>query len=365
MLQFTVLMLAVVVFGSGLYIWARIQLPEWAERDKLFSSPKLGRIKARRRAGRIIRFYGNLVGKGWHVDTVTGKLVEGEQPVPVSHWWSKFGTYFIGFDDVYTYKIARGAKEDEKGNLTYDEVEASSIYFEGNYPLEAVLNTSDGLRLRVKLLLKTTTVDAAKALSLPISWTIPVFAAVLAATRDFVGARPVEMLITSQNEGGKAVIKAVHLENSGFAKLIRSLNNDKKGNISLSQVCGQRIDAVNVIDLDFADDKTRDQYNAPYAAHQVAQTEVQNAEAYATARKTRSDADAAASVAQALVIENITEAEANGMRKKVAAMGNDPKAAAPVLTAEQHAKMQNLGTLVNSDRAVPAYNISNNKIIKP
>lgn len=334
------------VLAYGLYLLGKVFIPKLAENDVFFSSPKLGRIKARRRSGRIVSFIDNLVGKGKHVDKDTGKIKRKEEP-PTGFWWKLFGVRFIGLDDVYKYRIATEAIEDNKGELSYTEVEASSIYLEGSYPLTAILMTSDGVRLKVKLQLKLSTVDAAKALSLPISWTILVFAAVLGASRDFFGAREVETLIKAQNEGDKVKIGSNDIENSGFVDLILSLNTPKAGNIPLGKTCGQHINAINLVDIDFADEDTKKAFSAPFEARKAAQKTLEDAKTQADATIIKSEATlkAAKNTADARIITG--KAEATVYDEKNKALGGDPKATADVMMAELRGPQDKVTTFAN------------------
>jgi regulator of protease activity HflC (stomatin/prohibitin superfamily) len=341
------------IFLYGLYLLARIYVPKLAENDTFFSSPKLGRIKARRRSGRIVQFIDNLVGKNKHVNPDTGKIEPGEIR-PTGFWWDRFGVHFIGLDDIYEYKIATEATEGDDGQLKYKEDQASSIFLEGSHLIAAILLTKDGVRLRVKLQLKLTTLDAAKALSLPISWTIPVFAAVLGASRDFFGAREAGELISAQNEGDKVSVNTQVIANSGFVELIRNLNTST-GNLSLAEICGQHIDAVNVVDIDFADKATEEAFWAPFVAEEEAQKQIKDAEAYAQAVKIKSEADLAAAKNIAAAILEKGEAEAKVYGQKHTAMGGkDAQATSEVLVAEKQGTLDKLTTHVRGGPTVTA-----------
>ncbi len=326
--KFTVLDVAMLVgIVYGMYLWGRIQIPVWAEKDGFFCSPKLGRIKARRRAGRIISFLDNLVGKGKHVNKDTGKIEPGEVP-PTGFWWNLFGVQYIGLDDVYSYSIATEAAEGADGELAYKTEMASSIYYENSFPLVAILMTKDGIRLKVKFRLKMTTRDAAKALSLPISWSIPVFAAVYAASRDFFGARKTMKLITLQNERGRLNVRTKVAETSEFIELILSLNETGVGNISLEDICGQHIDAVSIVDIDFFDEATRALFNAPFAAAQKAQEVV---------LKSEGDLKAADNTAQATTKKG--EAVNAVLANRLIALGGDSEAVAEIEVADRQVGM--------------------------
>jgi regulator of protease activity HflC (stomatin/prohibitin superfamily) len=346
-----------VILPFGLYLLGRIFIPILAEKDTFFSSPKLGRIKARRRGGRIVGFYGNLLRKGKFVNKETGRIETGEQNSK-SFFWIIFGAYFIGLDEVYNYIIAVEANEDDKGQLHYIEKEASSIFLEGSYSLSATFITKDGVRLKVKLLLKLSTVDVTKALSLPISWTIPVFGAVLGASRDFFGARNIKTLISTQNEGGRGIIE---INGSEYIQKILALNIPQTGNVSLEEMCGQNIDAINIVDIDFADEETKKAFSAPFIAEQLAQGQVKEAEAFANALAIRSNAErlAANNVAAAITAKGNAEADVYG--KKCENLGGDAKAAAQVITAEKQSEMENLTTLVNGGGSTVTIPINNKK----
>jgi hypothetical protein len=324
-------MVALGVLLCGLYLLGRVFIPELAEADSFFSSPKLGRIKAKRRSGKIVGFIDNLVGKNRYVNKNTGKIENGEREIN-NLCWRFFGAIFIGLDEIYKYKIAVEAEEDGDGNIKYIEKEASSIFLDGSYPLTTVLVTRDGVRLKVKLQLKLTTLDASKALSLPISWTIPVFTGVLGKSRSFVGSKNTMTLISSQNEGSVEGIDLDEKVNSDLIREILSLNKPTLGNISLADMCGQRIDAINITYIGFADIETERDYLAPFVA-----------ERKATATTLTGNA------------------EAEVYQKKHTSLGGNPGATAQVITAERHSTMSGLTTLVNGGNAVMAIPTENKK----
>jgi hypothetical protein len=335
----------VVVILFGLYLCARVYIPELAEKDVFFTSPKLGRIKARRRSGRIICFIDNLYGKGRHTNKITGKVEDGEI-LPHGFWWTLFGVRFIGLDQIYTYRIAISADSGIDGTIHYGEKEASSIFLEGSYPVTAILITRDGIRLKVSIQLKLTTLDAAIGLSHPNSWTIIVFADVLGKTRNFFGARNVEEIISSSNDGMAITISSDKIQQLGYEQEILGLNDRKIDKISLAERCGQRIDTVNIIDIDFADEETRRAFSAPFIAKQESQRRIKEAEADAVAIAIRSEAAKNAATNNADAIRAVGGAEAEVYEEKCRSLGGDPHAAAQVLVAEKHSTMTQLGTLV-------------------
>jgi hypothetical protein len=329
-----------------LYPFCRVFIPVLGAKDAFFSTPKLGRVKARGRGGKIVGFFDNIIGKNKHVNKLTGKIEDGEV-LPNNFWWNNFGAHYIGLDEIYRYQIATEAIENENYELKYEIKDASSIFIEGSYPLTAYFVTKDGVRLKIKLQLKLTTLDVAKALSLPLSWTIPVFATVLASSRDFFGSRTTKMLIATPNEGRNGNTDSHEFRNSDYINQILSLNEPKIGNVSLEQLCGQRIDAVNIIDIDFVDKETREAFYAPFVAEQKAEKQVMEALAYARTVKIKSEADSLAAENIALAKTKIGTAEADVYAKKHVGLGNDSKATAQVVTAEKQSEMQNITTLVN------------------
>jgi hypothetical protein len=327
----TINTVALGILLCGLYLLGRVFIPELAEADSFFSSPKLGRIKAKRRGGKIIGFIDNLVGKNRSVNKNTGKIENCEQETN-NLCWKLFGAIFIGLDEIYKYKIAIEAEEDGDGNIKYLEKEASSIFIEGSYPLTTVLVTRDGVRLKVKFQLKLSTLDASKALSLPVSWTIPVFTAVLGKSRSFVGSKNTITLISSQHEGSLEGIDLDEKVNSDLIKEILSLNKPAFGNISLADMCGQYIDAVNITYVGFADKETEKDFLAPFVA-----------ERKATATTLMGNAEAAV------------------YEKKHSSLGSNPGATAQVIAAERHSTMSGLTTLVNGGKTVMAIPVENKK----
>ncbi len=324
-----------VFLPTGLYLCGRVFIPVLAEKDTFFSSPKLGRIKARKRGGRIVSFFGNIVGKDRHVNQQTGRVEIGEF-ISRNFYWRRFGAYFIGLDDVYKYKIAVEAIEEitegKDPEFRYIEKEASSIFVEGSYPLTAHFMTKDGVRLKIRLQLKLSTLDASKGLSLPISWTIPVFMAVLGASRDFFGTRSIRTLVSSNNDSSQVSAVQNGIRNSGYAEQILDLNVPRPGNISLGEVCGQHIDAVNLAEISFVDKETERAFASVFIAEQEA---------------------------QAITLRG--DAEAEVYAKKHGSIGKNSEATAKVITAEKQSVMGNLTTLVNGSGSLLAISADKKK----
>jgi hypothetical protein len=255
-----------------LHFSARIFLPNLAEAKVLVAGPKIGRIQGIRRGNKFICFIDNIVemydGKNWHVD-INGVILEGRVTLDHSWFWRHYGVYPIGLNDIYTYEIVTTAEENQSGKLVFGApVTASSIYFHGTYTLISLPFTKDGIRLKATVQIKTRTLNAATALSLPQSWTILVFVGVLATLRDFFGSNIAADLISTSHEAGinkidrTSGVRAVN-ENSGFAEMVRQLNIDTSaagGNYSLEVLCGQFVEAVTMVDIDFADETTEEAF---------------------------------------------------------------------------------------------------------
>jgi hypothetical protein len=335
--------IALILFGTGLYLIGRIKIPELAEKEKFFSSPKLGRIKARKRGNRIIGFFDNLVGKGKHVNPITG-IVEPREILDRGFWWKHFGAVFIWLDDIHEYEIAKEAVEGDNGELVYTTDTAHSIFVDNILPLTAKLLTADGILLLFRLQIISETVDGSKALSLPVSWTIPEFKAVYATARDFVGARKVVDLITSQNEGGTIKIYGKEIFNSGFVPLMLNLNNSipGEGNVSLRDTCGQKIVAVNVVDIDFVNPAEKEAFSTPIIANREAQRKVEDAKAERDAMVAIAEGEKTSAHNKAEAIRKVGAAEASVLKKKAKAIG---PGASNVLTAEAISKMTGLKVL--------------------
>jgi hypothetical protein len=317
-----------VAFGclsTSVYFFARLMIPKWAEDDFLFSSPKLGRIKAIRRGGRITSFIYNMTGSGFHFNEKTGKRIDGEEQQN-DWWWKKFGARFIWLDDVYTYKIATEVTEKEDGSLEYKEEPASSIFHDGTYKMTVLFYTKEGLLLRVKIRARTTTRDASTALRLPVSWTIPMFDGIIAPFRRFFGNREASQLISVDPTGVKPKIDA---EEIGIIR--QDLNTDTTDSISMEKKCGQFIEGLEIADIDFARTTDEEIFRLPYKATQ----EAQKIKAEASAQQ-----EAAKNKAEAIRVEG--QAVADAYQAQYRALGGDTSA----IVADKHSKMTNLTTLV-------------------
>jgi len=340
-----------ITFLFGLYLCSRILIPLLAEKETFFSSPKLGRIKARRRNGKIVSYFDNLARKDKHVNQVTGKIENGEN-FHKGFWWELFGVCFIGLDDLYHYNIAVEAKGNGGDELKYIEKETSSIFLEGSYTLTEIFTTKDGVRIRVKLQLMLETLDASKGLSMPTSWTIPIFAAVFGVGRYFFGSNTIRALITTNDDDDETGASLGNIRNSDLIGQILDLNTPKVGRVSLEETCGQCIRAVDLIDIGFVDEETRKAYSAPFVAKQEAQKQIKEAEAYANAIRIKSEADklAADNIATAITVKG--NAEAGVYSKKHKGLGSDSRSTAQVIAAEKHSTMEKLTTLVNGGGSV-------------
>jgi hypothetical protein len=296
------IILCVIIYFGGLFY-----IPKLAEKKHFFLSPKLGRIMARKRGGKIIGFLDNLVGSGKHVNKETGVIENGEVK-PCGLFWELFGAHFIVFDSAYKYMLATEAEEKKDGSLTYKETEVESIFLNGRYSITTLPVTSDGVRLKVKLQINTETLDAAVALSLPISWTIEIFTSTLGEVRLWFGQRKVEKLITGKK------FSTANLDE--FEKQVISRNDRLVG-------CGQKITKLTIIDIDFADEETKKAYSAPFVASREAQQKLTDAKAFA---------DAATNNAKG--IKEQEGARAETYKSKVESFGGNAIAAAVAIAAE-------------------------------
>jgi hypothetical protein len=323
-----IIVLNMFAFGclsTSVYFFARLMIPKWAEDDFLFCSPKLGRIKAIRRSGRITGFIYNMTGSGFHFDEKTGKRIL-EEMESNNWWWRKFGARFIWLDDVYTYEITTEVVEKEDGSLEYKKEPASSIFHDGSYPMTVLLYTKEGLLLRVKIRVQTTTRDASTALRLPVSWTIPMFEGIIAHFRRLFGNKEASQLISVDPTGVKPKIDA---EEIGVIR--EDLNTDTADSISMEKKCGQYIEGLDVVDIDFARPEDEELFRKPYKAMQESQT---------ITAKALAEKEAANNKAKAIRVEG--QAVADTYQAQCRALGGDTSA----IVADKHSKMTNLTTLV-------------------
>jgi hypothetical protein len=317
-----------VVFLIALYIAGRKYIPGLAEKKRFFLSPKVGRIMARCRSGRIIGFLDNLVGSRKHTNPETGVIEKDEVP-PNGFFWELFGAYFVFFDTAYQYTLAKSAEEKEDGTLKYEEIEVESIFLKGMYPITTLPITKDGVRLKVKIQIDTETIDAASALSLPVSWTIKIFTFILGETRTLFGSKSVEDLITKK---GFDPTKVDDFETQVIARNHRIKDS------------GQQITGVTIVDIDFADPEIKRAYSAPFVASKEAQQQVANAKAFAEAATNKAKG-----------IREEEKARSATYKSKVASFGGNSLAAAIVIAAENGQGIRTLAT-GNQSTTVPLGN---------
>ena len=124
------------------------------------------------------------------------------------------------------------------------------------------------------------------------------------------------------------------------------------GNISLADVCGQHLDAVNVVDVDFVKDSDREIFLAPYKAAQLAKKieEDAKAEKAATILKSEGLKLSAQNDAEARTTEGA--AENTVISGLCQALGRDSQAAASVLVARERGPAPNLTTVVEGNSQV-------------
>lgn len=306
--------LTILVFG---YYSLRIVFGLLASKNILFTSPKLGRIVAKTREGRISGYIGNLWGLGYSVDKKTGTVTVGERNYVSFLWWA-FGVTWIGLDKIHRYPFDV-VKIDENGKIKVENVTAESIFHTGSYLLEATdAETTEGTPVSIRLRVNLQTVNAGLSLRYP-NWQAIVFDAIKAACRDFVGAHGVRELFTMQNEGALK-LNVKDIENSGFVELIKSLNNNIKGNPGLDLTVGQTIVSVNLITLVIEDAEIKNLIQAKLKAEETGNAGVATArlaaeQAEHEAKKKRTIADADLYVKQQ---------EAEGMKAMVKAFDGKP-----------------------------------------
>ena len=232
-----------------------------APHDIFFSSPKLGRIKARVRNGRIVGFIAHLKGiQGEiprldpndsdayhtgpvHIDEETGKILNGEERIG-GLWWKWYGVRFIGLDDIFKYKIEVATKQPD-GTIKKDTVTADSLFFSGTYPMSIEeAETSDGIRGGLKFQITLQTTHAGESLKYK-DWLDVVRNPILAIARDYVANESVEDLLKAKNELSSL--------KTGFIGCMKSLNSDSSGNKSLDFRVGQRVVAASITSVDFKD----------------------------------------------------------------------------------------------------------------
>jgi hypothetical protein len=154
---------------------------------------------------------------------------------------------------------------------------------------------------------------------------------VLATLRDFFGSQIAADLIATSHEAGvnkidKTGAKKNVDENSGFAEMVRQLNEDTRkagGNFGLDVLCGQEIESVTIVDIDFADKETEEAFWAPFEAERKGQADLISAN-YRLKTSTKN----------AAITRREETAVAETYEKKVAAFGGDSRAAALAILAE-------------------------------
>jgi hypothetical protein len=324
----------------SLHVVVKTILVNLAKKDNFFTSPKIGRIKAQVRAGRIIRYIANLKGLNKHIEEKTGRIGYGET---WGRWWSPlwmiYGVRFIGLDSIKRYNIDIVNKEINPTTgeikITTEEKEAGSIHFQGSYHrLISRVATLEMTEVNVLLSFTTETVHAGRSLKYA-SWIDVVNRAIDSFTREFIAHVP----LTEVNK-----IKA-EMEAGGFVTQLKETLNDSKvgGNPGLKETVGQMVIAVNIEMIDFVDKSVQEAAQAEEKAKRniagrIAESEgeVEIAKNEAWAKETRGRVD-----------NTILEG-------KLAAVGNDPRTLSEVTKWQSIAELKTLpGTLVIGENTPP------------
>jgi hypothetical protein len=104
------------------------------------------------------------------------------------------------------------------------------------------LETKDGIRVDVIFNINLQTTHAGESYKFD-SWPANVWPSTRALTKDYVSSRTEEQLRAEQNE--------LSTNPDGYIGRLRGLNDNSKGNISLSLRTGQRVNGGNLVDLAF------------------------------------------------------------------------------------------------------------------
>jgi len=236
----------------------RIMTMILAPKDILFSSPKLGRIKARVRNGKIVGYIAHLkgligelptAGGGTytglvHIDEETGKILAGPEEIR-NFWWTFYGVRFIGLDSIYYYKTKKRTTDDKGKIMKEEEVTARSLHFSNVFPMSSKeMETKDGNRADLNYTYTLQTTHAGESLKYN-DWLMVVEAPVKGTVKDYVSGSDIQELIAFKNE--------LSTSSDSFVNCLKKLNNDVVGNVSLHRRVGQRIIAGSLTDVGFKD----------------------------------------------------------------------------------------------------------------
>jgi len=310
------------LFITVLYYVAKLIITRMAEQKNFFVTVKMGRIVAIKRAGRIVRYIGNLLGTGFHINEETGKREPGEAKI-TSLLWFLFGVRWLGLDEVYTYNFEI-LEIDNGGNEKITPATAESIYSTGSYLVTIDhAETSEGIPIKLVARFNLDTIDAGKSLKFP-NWLIIVKDPIKSAMRDFVGSNKIANILKTKYEGEPEKTTDINDKQLELLKLILNLNNDE-GNINLVELVGQHIRSFHITQIIIQDERYKERIQAPANAEKDATVMIITANAIANKRVIEATAELTASQKEAEGITAIGEANNAVLEGRVKALGGNVK----------------------------------------
>jgi regulator of protease activity HflC (stomatin/prohibitin superfamily) len=248
------------MFGGGIHLILRIVIAEMAKERLFFTSPNIGRIQQRIRAGRVVSYIANLKGltekvkekdasgnevevvKYIDIDEEAGTVIFVNKPIWRGFCWKVYGARFIGLDDIQAYDLEI-TKINPDNSVKTELVTAHSLHYSGIYPVilegDEAPETKEGTPINIRLRITTRTRHAGHCLKYKSQWLKKLESAVKSALRDFIGIKELRALLVMQNEKPTTA-------DAGLVGFIRSLNTSEAGNSGLIDTLGQEIVDVNL-----------------------------------------------------------------------------------------------------------------------
>lgn len=296
-LSSVILIIVVACVFAYIWVWAQKNLPLVAEKDKLFTTIKKGKIKVVKKAGKIVGYYSNLFDQGKYAKRDTGEIVVGsDKDLEHDFWWKNFGVIWIGFGgSVYTYPFEKMDIVD--GDITKIKTTASSIFLKNRFVVTVEdAETKEMVPIKLVAQLITETKNAGLSLNYD-NWINVVESQVKSACRDFIALKGLREITLEQLESA----------DSKLFTYIMSLNTDS-GNKSLEKQIGQEIIEFSLISLEISDQSVKNAVQSGEVADEANIGKIKNAEGDATVMEKLADAKLKASLKEAEGIKAIGNA---------------------------------------------------------
>ncbi len=330
--------------------WAR----NLAAENKLFFSPKKGRIVARVRGGRIIEYFGNIFDQHKYAVKETGEIkdillnAKSEEIGPDEYLskvkdelknslsWQWLGVLWLGMDSLFKYMFSK-------------DIEAESVYLKNIRHLTVSdLRTSEMSKVGLDIIYDLETTHAGKSLNYEGgSWITKIEAAITGTCKEYASLISYNDMAQEQIEYGTARItdekidpaeelkaeemlspKEKEMSDEREKKIdntllgrIASLNKERKGNAGLPESVGQRIIGFHVVGI-----------KVESKMEELSQKTI-NAKKEAEVINIKAEGDAKA-------LKASSEAEANAIKAVGDARNKVLKETAGIVTAERAADIE-------------------------